>query len=703
MRRDVTRSIGPVTAVLGLLAAAAMVALPAAPSAAQTTSYTGAATGNLVGLTAATIPGTLQVGAISVAPSTAQVDSSGGLAAAPGASSYAKAENLDADLLNDGVKLDNLVVEADQSAPPDNATPTTKTLATVPADPVADATVTTATADARWLGADSCLPVGTDIARGTSTAATANVLTGTGLGSAVVSVVNSSGGPVTSTSSVALMAGSGPSAEGLQATQLDQLTGIILFKGSASEVDINVSTPPEIVATATGVPGGASVTYTEPVLTVTMGGTTIGTLDAAKADTSLTIPGLITLSLGQLTKTVATDGTSASGSANLLNVGINLGPLSVANLTVAGASAAASVPAGGVDCSSQNTPNPLGESHKDASSSAVAPGSPFDYTITVPNRGTCTLTDVTVTDTITAPAGTRITSVPAPTSTADGGLTLTWDLGQLSPNQTTNIPVTVTTPADTPAGFAFRDSGSVTGQCNGTSYTQPISLSGPSTFTPTVGSCHLDESTVSSDHSQVLPGETFDYDVHLLNDGTAPCTDIVVTDALGGGVTFVGATDGGTESGSTVTWNVPTLAPGGSMTLVAEVSANRSDTPGTTLPTTVTIVPTQEPNGVKASTGGPTVSTVSQLAPSDPPTPVGGAQPGTAAGADRSGNGSGSGAAADPAADPAGDPPAVTTAAGATGAELPFTGGQPLAPYGLGLLVVGVVGWAVRRRFFAAA
>jgi uncharacterized repeat protein (TIGR01451 family) len=634
----------------------------AAPAGAATLGpYSGAASGNLVGLTALTIPGTLQAAAVALAPTTAQVSSTANLAAATGKDSYARADNLDASLISGSVNLDNLVVEADQSAPPDNPTAATKTLASVPADPLADATLTTATASARWLGADTCVPLGTDIAHGTSTAATANLVTGTPLGSAVVSVVNSAGGPVTSDSSVKLVAVPDQDNEGLQSTQLDQITSIVLFKGTAEEVDINVAAPPMITATATGFPGGASVTYTEPILTVVEGGKTLGTLNAATSQTTLTIPDLATLSLGTLTKTLAANGTSASGSADLLNIQIGVATINVANLTVAGGSVAAAVPVGGLPCT-----NPLGEAHKDSSTTAVAPGQSFTYTITVPNRGVCPLVDVVATDTITAPAGTQVSSVPPPSSVSGGGLTLTYDIGTLAPNATVNIPITIVAPPGTPAGYVFSDAGTVSGMCNneppGTPpYTQPISFTGPTTFVPAEPDCHLDQSNKASDHLQVVPGETFNYYVHVLNDGTSECTNVVVTDPLGPGVTFVSATDGGTASGGTVTWTIPTMASGASETLTVEVEANPSDKTGTTLPDTATIRSTQEPNGIPVSTPGPTVTGLSVLAPPNPASPA--------------------------------SPDAVVASP-----TLPFTGGQPLAPWGLGLLIAGAVAWAWRRR-----
>lgn len=67
---------------------------------------------------------------------------------------------------------------------------------------------------------------------------------------------------------------------------------------------------------------------------------------------------------------------------------------------------------------------------------------------------------------------------------------------------------------------------------------------------------------VKDDHKQVvLPGESLTYDLTVSNLATASAsTGVVVTDKLPANVSFVSATDGGTESNGTVTWNLGTLA-----------------------------------------------------------------------------------------------------------------------------------------------
>ena len=652
------------TLVGGWLAAPAQ---PASASAAS--SYGGSTSGSLVALSALTVPGTLNLANAEVAPADAEVASDSTLSG--GVAAHARAANLDANLINDNIAIDNQLVSASQSAPPDNATAVTKQFLGLPVAPLLAASAGNATAHARWIGGPPpCLPAGTPIARGISTLASADVLTGTPLGSAAVSVVNANGGAVTTDSAVALVNIPGQTNLGVQATTLNQLTSIILFKGSANELDVNVVAPPVLTATASGNPGGAKVAYAEPILQVFRAGKLVGTLDAASVNQSVTVPGVATLSLGTLTKTEAADGTSASGSASLLDVHVGISPLPVnlATITVAGASVSAHVPAGGVVCD-----NPLREAKKDLSATSVAPGQTFSYTVTVPNRASCVLDNVKVVDTITAPAGTSVVSTDPPADSVNA-LVLTWnDIGPINPNVTKNLQITVRAPADMASGAQFANHADISATCNGTTITQPADVSGPTGYVPAVGvPCRLGESNKAASHLEVFPGETFDYYIHVLNDGGQPCNGTTVTDSLDSTVNFVACSDGCTANGSTLTWYLGTLAPGASRTLVVTVVPAAADQLGIHLPDSATIAAT----GAQATvhTDGPVLSGRSVLAPPLPATPAGGAAP------------------------PAPTPPATPTGVAAT-ETLPFTGAPDVAPGGLGLLVAGMLlaGWNRRR------
>ncbi len=141
--------------------------------------------------------------------------------------------------------------------------------------PVAMAEVASATAHARWAGAGQCIPPGTPIATSTSTLADASILTGVGepFGSALLSIDNSNGGASYSKSSVGLVDVANQTNKGLKSEVIDQVDGIVLFKGSENELTLNVVAPPTLTAVATGTAATSTVEYSEPIIQIIQGGT----------------------------------------------------------------------------------------------------------------------------------------------------------------------------------------------------------------------------------------------------------------------------------------------------------------------------------------------------------------------------------------------------------------------------------------------
>jgi len=77
----------------------------------------------------------------------------------------------------------------------------------------------------------------------------------------------------------------------------------------------------------------------------------------------------------------------------------------------------------------------------------------------------------------------------------------------------------------------------------------------------------------------VKAGEQFTYTISYLNGNTYPVNNVVITDTLPAEVDFVSATNGGTEAGGVVTWNIGTVAAGesGSVSVTVKVKANTAD------------------------------------------------------------------------------------------------------------------------------
>ena len=78
------------------------------------------------------------------------------------------------------------------------------------------------------------------------------------------------------------------------------------------------------------------------------------------------------------------------------------------------------------------------------------------------------------------------------------------------------------------------------------------------------------------DKASAVAGDTLTYTVTVKNSGDADATNVVASDQLPAGVTFASATGGGTLSGSTVGWTIPTVASGTSQsfTVAATVDPN---------------------------------------------------------------------------------------------------------------------------------
>ncbi|HEV2695398.1 MAG TPA: Ig-like domain-containing protein, partial [Verrucomicrobiae bacterium] len=171
----------------------------------------------------------------------------------------------------------------------------------------------------------------------------------------------------------------------------------------------------------------------------------------------------------------------------------------------------------------------------------------FVYTISVTNAGPSSATGVTVTDAL--PVG--VTFVSASGSGANSGGVVTWNLGTLVSNQVTNVTVTVTAPTSgTLTNVA--SGGSPVGDPNPTNNTStPITT----TVTPIANLA-----IVKLAPATVLANSNFSYSISVTNMGPSPAPNVVVTDTLPVGVTFVTASGSGTSAGGLVTWNLGTVA-----------------------------------------------------------------------------------------------------------------------------------------------
>jgi uncharacterized repeat protein (TIGR01451 family) len=458
--------------------------------------------------------------------------------------------------------------------------------------------------------------VGTPISSAVAQVANVQVLPGIpNLTAPVLSLDNQAGGTADTNSAVGLTNITGQSTQGVVSDAVTQVTGINI----AGQYVLNVVAPLQLTAIAGGSAGTAQVIATQPVIQVVdlSTNTVVGTLDATTNSFALPNNPLVNLSLGTVTKNVDANGLSASADGSLLDLSVLAVPggPTVAHVTLGEAHVAATAPAGGIKCPAQN--NPLAEVHKDASAATVAPGGTFTYTITVPNRGTTEIDDLKVIDHITGPAGSTVVAT-SPNATSVNGLDVSWsDPTPLQPNETRNYTITVQVPTSATAGATYTDTATASGTYNGQPVSQTVTLPNiPKVGNPPYDGCHPNDSNKAADHLQVTPGETFVYYIHVLNDGDQPCSGLTVSDTLAGGVSFVSCTFNCTHDGQNVTWKVPDLGPGSSVTLAVTVKVN-ADATGS-LPNDAVI---HQPGGpdINLHTNGPQVTNQSVLAPPNPP------------------------------------------------------------------------------------
>ncbi|MEJ5312731.1 MAG: DUF11 domain-containing protein, partial [Anaerolineae bacterium] len=80
----------------------------------------------------------------------------------------------------------------------------------------------------------------------------------------------------------------------------------------------------------------------------------------------------------------------------------------------------------------------------------------------------------------------------------------------------------------------------------------------------------------------VTPGEAMTYSLTVTNDGPSDAENVVVTDTLPAEVTFVAATPAQTSGPNPLVWNLGTLTPGESRTILITVTVNADVTAGFT-------------------------------------------------------------------------------------------------------------------------
>ncbi|HKN47703.1 MAG TPA: isopeptide-forming domain-containing fimbrial protein, partial [Candidatus Polarisedimenticolia bacterium] len=206
------------------------------------------------------------------------------------------------------------------------------------------------------------------------------------------------------------------------------------------------------------------------------------------------------------------------------------------------------------------------------------PSETLTYTITVTNSGSTAAANVVISD-------------PIPANT-------TYLPGTLSSSDPTDI-IVEGNPLQVQAGSLAAAGGSVVvtfkvqisaGAANGLviSNQATVTATGPITILsddPSTGAANdptnitvvnpLNISlTKARDKASAGPGQTITYTLTYTNSGTVSATNVSLSDFVPSNTTFVSATGGGTLSGNLVSWNIGTVAAGGSGSRQFTVTVN---------------------------------------------------------------------------------------------------------------------------------
>ncbi|PKL58205.1 MAG: hypothetical protein CVV34_03530, partial [Methanomicrobiales archaeon HGW-Methanomicrobiales-5] len=178
---------------------------------------------------------------------------------------------------------------------------------------------------------------------------------------------------------------------------------------------------------------------------------------------------------------------------------------------------------------------------KTASADEIGLGEQFTYTITVTNNGPSTAEDVFTTDTL--PAGTTYVSGSASQgSVSESGNEVVADLGTIPAGDSVTITITVEASAvGSTINTATADSSTTDVDTNDNTNDPPVTVE-------VVAAADLNVTKTAS-VDEIELGEQFSYEIVVTNNGPSTAENVITTDTLPSGVTFVS----GVSTSGTVT------------------------------------------------------------------------------------------------------------------------------------------------------
>ncbi|MBB4663764.1 DUF11 domain-containing protein [Conexibacter arvalis] len=246
---------------------------------------------------------------------------------------------------------------------------------------------------------------------------------------------------------------------------------------------------------------------------------------------------------------------------------------------------------------------------------AAVAGTASSFAIAVRNDGEVSARNVEIADVL--PAGLRYeddsaTSVPAGAITersvdpgpGAGETTIVWHVDELAAGATTTITLPVTVDADVPDGTTL------TNRASARSDEKP----GPVEDTGSLDvAAETDLSIVKSGDDRYVPGEGYEWRLRVRNLGPSDAQDVVVTDPLPAGTSFVSADGGCTHAAGTVRCEIGTAPVGYDRTFTLRVAVDEDATGPLENTATVATTTTDTDPDNDRSTHGPTADPLADV------------------------------------------------------------------------------------------
>jgi len=208
--------------------------------------------------------------------------------------------------------------------------------------------------------------------------------------------------------------------------------------------------------------------------------------------------------------------------------------------------------------------------------SSVTAGTTVSYTVTLTNNGPNPATGVVLTDNL--PTGSVFVSMTqgsgsdAFAQSQSGGTVTETAAASIASGSTDTFTLTVSAPSTLAPGSNFSNTASVSGTT-----TDPNTSNNTATASGSIVGPAADLSVTDTGPSTGNEGDLLTYTLTVTNnDTTNSGTGVVLTDTLGANLNFISATSPYTQSGSTVTFNLGTLAPGATATVTVTAQATEA-------------------------------------------------------------------------------------------------------------------------------